>query len=169
MAMWRAENPEKERAKNSAWAKANPRTKRAQRRRWAKANTDKVAAKNARDRANNPEKFRERGRRYRKANPAKMKQFGEARRARKAGAPGCGVSAAEWQRVLDDSLGLCAYCNERRPLTMDHVVPLVSGGAHDVENVVAACGPCNQSKGTRPLLVWLAWRAMRNQKMARAA
>lgn len=46
----------------------------------------------------------------------------------------------------------CQYCGETFPrsqLTLDHVVPIVQGGATGWENIVSACKPCNQRKGGR--------------------
>jgi len=43
----------------------------------------------------------------------------------------------------------CHYCKKRfffGELTKDHVVPKSKGGRDIVENVVPACGPCNQAK-----------------------
>ena len=46
---------------------------------------------------------------------------------------------------------LCAYCrqpfDEERPATVDHVVPRSRGGSNELDNLVAACRPCNQAKG----------------------
>lgn len=42
----------------------------------------------------------------------------------------------------------CAYC--RGPAeTIDHVLPRSRGGRHSWENVVAACGRCNHTKGDK--------------------
>ncbi|GBD14128.1 hypothetical protein HRbin24_02179 [bacterium HR24] len=44
----------------------------------------------------------------------------------------------------------CQYCGRQtRDLTLDHVVPRHRGGAHDWENVVAACRSCNHRKAGR--------------------
>ena len=41
----------------------------------------------------------------------------------------------------------CQYCGtETRTLTLDHIVPRSRGGAHEWENVVSACIPCNHRK-----------------------
>lgn len=46
----------------------------------------------------------------------------------------------------------CQYCGEKPPikeLTVDHVVPKCRGGRHGWTNCVAACFPCNLSKGRK--------------------
>ena len=46
----------------------------------------------------------------------------------------------------------CQYCNKKfnhDELTKEHVIPRVLGGKVCWENIVAACGPCNQLKGQR--------------------
>jgi 5-methylcytosine-specific restriction endonuclease McrA len=55
----------------------------------------------------------------------------------------------------------CHYCDEPieimssvrqhpRKATVDHVLAVARGGTHARENLVAACSPCNVSKGDRP-------------------
>jgi 5-methylcytosine-specific restriction endonuclease McrA len=46
----------------------------------------------------------------------------------------------------------CQYCNTpytKSNLTLDHVIPLSSGGKTNWTNIVAACGPCNNRKGDK--------------------
>jgi len=46
----------------------------------------------------------------------------------------------------------CLYCGnefQRTHLTMDHVVPISRGGKTEWTNIVAACNPCNSTKGNR--------------------
>jgi 5-methylcytosine-specific restriction endonuclease McrA len=62
--------------------------------------------------------------------------------------------------LLEQSYGLCVYCNERRTVTVDHIEPLRRGGQHDIDNIAPACKSCNSSKHDTPLLVWLAKRAL---------
>ena len=45
----------------------------------------------------------------------------------------------------------CQYCGAKGDLTFDHVVPRARGGITSWENVVAACGRCNLSKGSKTL------------------
>jgi 5-methylcytosine-specific restriction enzyme A len=52
-----------------------------------------------------------------------------------------------WQRQI--ARGICHYCQKQIPpkeLTMDHIVPLVRGGASTRGNVVPACKTCNNKK-----------------------
>lgn len=48
----------------------------------------------------------------------------------------------------------CQYCNQRFPshkLTLDHVTPRSMNGGMGFDNIVAACAPCNNKRGTN---VW---------------
>lgn len=48
----------------------------------------------------------------------------------------------------------CVYCGAGptdRPLHVDHVKPVVEGGANDPANLVTACEACNLGKGAAPL------------------
>ena len=94
---------------------------------------------------------------YAKKNPLKMKQWGHARRARLLGAPGRGVSEADVVRMLDEQDHCCAYCFRRaKKMALEHVVSLMSGGAHDPCNTLMACHSCNSKKRDKPLSVFLA-------------
>ncbi len=67
-------------------------------------------------------------------------------RARRWNSPGRGLTPAEWRAILADYGYRCAYCLTDGPMTLEHVVPLARGGAHDPDNIVPACLPCNKSK-----------------------
>lgn len=41
----------------------------------------------------------------------------------------------------------CQYCGARDDLTFDHVIPRSRGGLTTWDNIVAACSPCNLTKG----------------------
>jgi 5-methylcytosine-specific restriction endonuclease McrA len=43
----------------------------------------------------------------------------------------------------------CQYCGNRDKLTIDHVLPRSRGGRDSWENLVTACVPCNNRKGSR--------------------
>jgi 5-methylcytosine-specific restriction endonuclease McrA len=42
---------------------------------------------------------------------------------------------------------ICQYCGDSHDLTFDHVIPRSRGGQTTWDNVVAACSPCNLTKG----------------------
>lgn len=100
-------------------------------------------------------------RRWRAANPERWREVAresnQRRRAAQLSAPGDGVTKEEWKDIVASYRSLCVYCNThvKRP-TMDHIVPLSQGGAHDVSNVVPACRGCNARKNDTTLIVWLA-------------
>lgn len=44
----------------------------------------------------------------------------------------------------------CRYCGDTHPqMEADHVHPVAEGGQETLDNLVAACLPCNRAKGTR--------------------
>lgn len=117
--------------------------------------------RNARNRQTaDPAKRRASDRRYKAANPEKFKGWTDSRRdayqrrrAKKAGAPlGAKVS---W-RDLWAAGGDCGICGELVDATvrwpdpmsgsLDHIVPLARGGAHDPSNVQLAHLRCNIAK-----------------------
>ena len=53
------------------------------------------------------------------------------------------------RNVLRRDTFACQYCGSAEELTMDHVMPRSRGGRHNWDNVVTACRPCNQHKGSR--------------------
>jgi 5-methylcytosine-specific restriction endonuclease McrA len=114
--------------------------------------------------AQDPEKVRERVRDWLINNPEKKRAQRHNRRARLAAAPGSGVTEAQWQAILRRANGCCTYCGQPcAKLTMDHIVPIAKGGAHDVSNIAPACDTCNKSKGDQNLAIWYAWKF--NRKM----
>lgn len=50
----------------------------------------------------------------------------------------------------------CCYCGGLERLTLDHLIPRMSGGSDSADNLVWACRTCNSSKGDRDLLHWMA-------------
>lgn len=62
----------------------------------------------------------------------------------------------QWTDVLSEFNGACAYClRTDRPMTVDHMIPLSRGGAHDRANAVPACKPCNSRKHDRSIFTML--------------
>lgn len=172
---WYAQNRERSIATTAEWQRKNKESANARKCAWAKANPEKRSAANARWYAENREQDLENGRRWVLANPDKVaakarryqKRHPEKKRVRDAAYHASRrteghVSGSVWARVKTDSLGLCAYCNKRKPLTLDHIEPIARGGTNDPDNLAAICKSCNSSKNDTPLVIWLARRRLLN-------
>jgi len=64
----------------------------------------------------------------------------------------------EWMFQIERQMGLCFYCSislrderGRWRGTRDHLTPIAKGGTDNIDNIVAACWPCNKRKGNRTL------------------
>lgn len=103
---------------------------------------------------------RDRRRAYAIAYGQKRPEVGRAARAkRKALARSAGVltvTGRDWKRLCARHDWRCFYCHEPKPLTMDHVVPIIRGGRHSIGNLVPACVNCNSSKSRRFIMEWRA-------------
>ncbi len=78
------------------------------------------------------------------------------------------VSGAEYQQgtlagyevreyLLEKWGRKCAYCGkENVPLEIEHIHPKSLGGSNRVSNLTLACVPCNQKKGNKDVVVFLA-------------
>lgn len=60
------------------------------------------------------------------------------------------------RNVLNRDNFECAYCEERRATTVDHIHPKSRGGKHEWMNVIASCRKCNNDKDSH-LLSELGW------------
>jgi 5-methylcytosine-specific restriction endonuclease McrA len=58
-------------------------------------------------------------------------------------------------RIWAKTGGRCYYCGSllehKTTFCIDHIVPRISGGGDELENVVPACRSCNSAKGTKQL------------------
>lgn len=172
---WRAAHRDQKRADNRTWAKANPKKVRISARAWEQANRGRVnTASRARyhknpERVNarsrtwqraNPEHMRAyrittapatavRGKAWRKANPDKAITIKHRRRAHQRAAFGSHTTE-QWRELVVTCDNRCTYCGEKgKPLSRDHIVPLVRGGSNDIGNITPACRSCNCSKGVK--------------------
>lgn len=133
-AKYRSRNRERERLRVQAWRCANPGRAEAACRDWYARNRDAV---------------RDYRRSYRNQNREAIRLLNAGRRARKRSAPINDFTARQWHELKTLYRGRCAYCGQRRRLTIDHVQPLAKGGAHTMSNIVPACQSCNSRKCDR--------------------
>ena len=76
-------------------------------------------------------------------------------------APDGRLPTPEWKgvraRIFERDNYTCQYCGARGvALECDHVFPISKGGSNEDDNLVAACAPCNRSKGAMTLEQWRA-------------
>lgn len=128
---WYHKNKPRASAKNAEWMKANPERKRAINAGW---------------RQRNPEQAKASVLAHYESKPEMYAVYRANRRARKKAAPGAGITAEDIKSISAMQRGLCVYCKEKKPLTLDHIAPLARGGAHDVGNAQMICKSCNSSK-----------------------
>jgi 5-methylcytosine-specific restriction endonuclease McrA len=48
----------------------------------------------------------------------------------------------------------CAYCGDEKPLIQEHFIPLSSGGKYTENNILPACGRCNNKKYNKDFFEW---------------
>lgn len=167
----RTENPERIAAYNRAWREANPETAKRLTAAWREKNAERYAASKAAWQRKNRERLREvvRAKRatdpekyslplaaWKAANRERVREYQQKRRAAGYGAP---VSDVDLSLLLDKSEGLCGLCAaplafgadwpEPLSVSVDHIVPLSRGGAHDLQNMQMAHLVCNLRKGDR--------------------
>lgn len=89
-------------------------------------------------------------RKWRQANPANKRASEQNRRARKRGNGG-NFTPEEWEALCVKYDHHCLACGKQKPLTVDHVVPLILGGRNDISNIQPLCLSCNAAKGGRTI------------------
>jgi 5-methylcytosine-specific restriction endonuclease McrA len=157
-AAWYEKNRDKVNERARKWAQANPEKVREASRAWYKRNPAKHKAAVKRARLANRDGFNEtRNRRMRTPKGrAERTERNQRRIARMLGNDYETITLAAWAAKLAEYEGRCAYCGDAAT-ERDHVVPLVRGGSHTLDNLVPACGPCNRSKGDKLLSEWEAY------------
>lgn len=93
----------------------------------------------------NPEKARVRSREWTKKNPEYNRLRAHRRRTLKNSSSGT-YTVQQWKELCAKYDNRCLRCGKKKPLTVDHVVPLSQGGSNDISNLQPLCKPCNSAK-----------------------
>lgn len=98
------------------------------------------------------DEYREKAREYAKAYRKRRPELARAYSWKQRGSDSSS-EARQWALVL---LGdPCCYCGMATE-EIDHIDAIINGGNGEWSNLTASCLTCNRSKGSRPLLLWLA-------------
>ena len=98
-------------------------------------------------------------RKYRHTEKGKNSMAARAHRRRVKGGPKISVDIIA--ELKAEYGGYCPYCNQKiEDGHIDHIVPIVSGGKNDRENLVYCCATCNKSKGSKSLLEFMIYKAV---------
>lgn len=136
---WRDKNPEKCKAMARSYYVANAESAKAAARQYHISNRSK-----------NLSGGRVRSKAHYEKNKDQYYLRAAARRAMKSGSPGK-LSRGIRKRLFDSQGGMCVYCGVALCASphLDHIIPLVKGGAHTDDNVQLLCQSCNLSKGAK--------------------
>jgi 5-methylcytosine-specific restriction endonuclease McrA len=157
----RARNPEGSREYQRSWAAKpeNREAKRAAEKRRRALDPAKSAARVLAWRKANRTRFNAGARALRAASPEKYRaQKRASEQKRRASRSTCTANAPtpEQMATLTAPGVVCFYCEVAPATSIDHVIPLARGGAHELGNMVGACQSCNSSKGSK--LPGVEWR-----------
>lgn len=87
-------------------------------------------------------------RNYCKNHPENIAHYKSRRYAVEKGAKG-NHTKAEWDELNERFNHRCAICGEKKPLTVDHIIPLSKGGSDDISNIQPLCRNCNSKKSNK--------------------
>lgn len=147
---WMKRNPGVLAEKSRTW-RANNRQKASEiAKRLYQKHKEKKSEYAKRYRAENHLKTKERNQRYARENKGRMIEKQRRRVERERNAEGAHTKR-DIERQYQSQRGRCYYCecDLGNGYHTDHIIPLVRGGSDSMENIVLACAPCNQSKGTK--------------------
>lgn len=153
---WRKEHPEyavvhRERVLNAYHRKRAVDPEYAEKvreksRRWYSNNADVMRERYR----NNAAFFRSKSKQWRLNNPEKYTALMMLMRHRRLDVSGS-FTAEEWRQLKERYGNRCLCCGRRRPLTVDHVIPVVKGGTGDIGNIQPLCFACNMAKFTKTI------------------
>jgi 5-methylcytosine-specific restriction endonuclease McrA len=159
--LYRARHPERYLATNKQWHVKHPEYQRERSKRRYVADPKYKACVRASAAAwsqSHPEESRKITREWMRAHPEVSRVACAKRRAHLHGVRS-DFTKEQARELFDEYARLCVYCLALAT-SLDHVVPISKGGPHTKENLVPACAHCNTSKNNRPLLVFMARRAV---------
>ena len=155
---WRRDNLGIARERNKEWRLNHPEEVKASRDKFYSANRAKMTIYNRDWHRNNPARSKKIRDKYLKKSPHVHKDIGLRRRALKMGAI---VAKVDLRKVPERDNFICQLCRKKVDMALkwphrmspsiDHIVPLSKGGAHELRNLQLAHLACNTAKGIKSL------------------
>lgn len=126
---------------------------------WRLKNKSKKAASDKEYRVKNIDHVREVQRVWKQKNKHRVRLSNLKRKALKKKASVNLDGMKQWMAsILSKPFSTCYYC-ERKISTsgihFDHIIPIIEGGQHCVDNLCVSCPSCNLAKGRKPITVWV--------------
>lgn len=142
------------RASNRVWYGRNRAQRRESNRRYYVENVEKLRAKqrerNRRRYADDPAAALDYYKTWRLRNLERARAYVRvSNNKRRASAAAEHFTFEEWEALLVDHAGRCAYCGSNERIEADHRTPLCRGGSNLIANVLPACRHCNRRKHRR--------------------
>jgi Restriction endonuclease len=146
-------NREKYLAKMKEWREANREWRKNNRHDWHlmhKAAQNLYARKYYQD---HKKEIHAAHKRWRLSDPTLSRWHANVRHQRLKKVPVNDLTREQWLARCEEFHNHCAYCWKTGvELTIDHMIPIVAGGSHTLDNIVPACKSCNAAKSHRSLL-----------------
>jgi 5-methylcytosine-specific restriction endonuclease McrA len=144
--------------KGLEYRRSNAATVKAADKAWRASHKDHIAAKDKEYRIKNAEHVKQIQKQWKQRNKARVRLSILKRKALKKKASVNLAGMKEWMgSVLSKPFAKCYYCDKKistRGIHFDHIIPLIEGGQHSVENLCVSCPECNLSKSRKPITIW---------------
>ena len=117
-------------------------------RQYRERNQEELRLKSQIYRDQHPERSKEYVQRWKAKNKPTIHISVIRQRAKALNAPGT-FTKEDWLLVKARQNFTCLMCKKSEPdikLTVDHIVPMILGGANSIENIQGLCRPCNSKK-----------------------
>jgi hypothetical protein len=138
-------------AKGKIYDLLHPEVHRKSNKKYRQSHINSIKERNIKYRKEHKERYNEVNRKWKKEHPEKGRKQTHDHRAKIRNATGK-FTIKEWNDLCKLYNNRCLWCgSNNKKLTMDHVVPLVSGGTNYISNIQPLCMECNAKKHTKTI------------------
>ena len=155
---WNRDNKDKRAKYNKQYYEANKDKKAEHYKQWCEDNKEKMVEYQKQYREDNKDKIAERKKQYYQSPQGRVVAFNGCQRRRiKEEQQGTGITKEQWLEMMKYFDWKCAYSGEtltKDTRSIDHIVPLNSGGDNMIWNCVPMLRSLNSSKKDKDMLEW---------------